>query len=119
MTNTLDGFDFDMPPTVSQIVALAQFHRTLLDEAVFHQEIHLGDFCLAQRKRVYDFTRQLDENQRADFYETYNGELRRIADDDPAHPADAENGVGAFAIMIALGVIALVLYFAVIRSIVG
>ena len=84
MTNTLDGFDFDMPPTVSQIVALAQYHRTLLDEAVFHQEIHLGDFCLAQRKRVYDFTRQLDENQRADFYETYNGELRRIADDDPA-----------------------------------
>ncbi len=45
MTNTLDGFDFDMPPTVSQIVALAQYHRTLLDEAVFHQEIHLGDFC--------------------------------------------------------------------------
>ena len=44
MTNTLDGFDFDMPPTVSQIVALAQYHRTLLDEAVFHQEIHLGDF---------------------------------------------------------------------------
>ena len=66
MTNTLDGFDFDMPPTVSQIVALAQYHRTLLDEAVFHQEIHLGDFCLAQRKRVYDFTRQLDENQRVD-----------------------------------------------------
>jgi hypothetical protein len=89
------------------------------DDYVFHQEIHLGDFCLAQRKRVYDFTRQLDENQRVDFYETYNGELRRIADDDPAHPADAENGVGAFAIMIALGVIALVLYFAVIRSIVG
>lgn len=43
MTNTLDGFDFDMPPTVSQIVALAQYHRTLLDEAVFHQEIHQAD----------------------------------------------------------------------------
>ena len=119
MTNTLDGFEFDMPPTVQQIVALAQYHRTQLDEAVFHQEIHLGDFCLAQRKRVYDFTRQLDENQRAEFYDTYNGELVRIADDDPAHPAGAENGVGAFTIVLALGVIALVLYFAVIRSIIS
>ena len=36
MTNTLDGFDFDMPPTVSQIVALAQYHRTLLDLSLIH-----------------------------------------------------------------------------------
>ena len=62
------GFDFDMPQLFSQIVGLRNT-ETLLD-VVFHQEIHLGGFCLAQRKRVYDFT-SLDENQRVDFYETY------------------------------------------------
>lgn len=116
MTHTLDGFEFDMPPSVSQIVALAQYHRVQLEEAIFRHEVHLGDFCLAQRKRVYDFTRQLDEAQRYEFYQTYNGELVRIADEDPAHPSDAENGVGVFAIFIALAIIAMVIYFAFVRG---
>ncbi len=50
MTNTIDGFVFDTPPREEQIIELAHYHRKLLDEAIFHQEIHLGDYCLAQRK---------------------------------------------------------------------
>lgn len=60
MTNTIDGFVFDNPPKEEQIIELAHYHRKLLDEAIFHQEIHLGDYCLAQRKRVFDYARQLD-----------------------------------------------------------
>lgn len=119
MSRILDGFIFEMPPTASEIVALAQHHRQKLDEAVFHQDIHLGDYCLAQRKRIFDFTRQFDEGERARFYYVYDGELRRIADDDELHPADAENGVSVFAILLVLAIIALILYFAVIRAIVS
>lgn len=54
MTRTFDGLNFDFPPTAAQIVELAHQHRRNLDEAVFHQDIHLGNFCLLQRKRVYD-----------------------------------------------------------------
>ena len=119
MTKTFDGLTFDLPPTSSQIVELAHQHRKNLDEAIFHEEIHLGYYCLAQRKRVYDFTRQLDPQQREEFYKVYNGELRRIADDDELHSVDSEQGLSAFAIMLVLGIIALVLYFAVIRNLVG
>lgn len=116
MTRTLDGLSFDMPPTADQIVALAHLHRQNLDEAIFHQEIHLGDFGLAQRKRVYDFTRELNEAQREKFYEMYNGELLRTADEDDLHPADAEGGVSVFAVFLVLAIIAMILYFAVIQS---
>ena len=119
MTRTLDGLNFDFPPRAAQVVELAHQHRRNLDEAILHQDIHLGRFCLLQRKRVYDFTRDLDKQQRRDFYEVYNGELQRIAHDDELHPADAERGVGAFAIFLSLVVIALVLYFAVIRNTIG
>ncbi len=119
MIKTLDGFTFDLPPTTDQIIELAHQHRKNLDEAIFHQEIHLGNYCLAQRKRVYDFTRQLDYQQREDFYNVYNGELLRIADDDELHPVHAERGVGAFAILLVLGIIALVLYFSVIRNVIS
>ncbi|WP_173910653.1 hypothetical protein [Acinetobacter sp. Marseille-Q1618] len=117
MTKTIDGFNFDVPPAESQIVALAQYHRKQLDDAIFHQEIHLGDFCLAQRKRIYDYTRNLEPLQKAGFYRVYDGELRRLADDDDLHPADAEAGVSIFAVFLALAIIALILYFAVIRSV--
>ena len=117
MTKTLDGLTFDMPPSADQIIALAHLHRQRLDEAIFHQEIHLGDFGLAQRKRVYDFTRELDVQQREDFYGMYNGELLRIADEDDLHPADAESGVGMFAIFLTLVIIAFILYFAFVRTI--
>ena len=42
MTKTFDGLTFDLPPTSSQIVELAHQHRKNLDEAIFHEEIHLG-----------------------------------------------------------------------------
>ena len=103
---------------MSQIVELAHQHRRNLDDAIFHQEIHLGDFGLAQRKRVYDFTRDLDKNQRLEFYNAYNGELLKIADDDDLHPAHAEGGMSIFAVIIVLAIIALILYFAVIRTII-
>lgn len=115
MSNTIDGFNFDLPPVESQVVALAQHHRKLLDEAIFHQEIHLGDYCLAQRKRVYDFTRNLEAEQKAKFYDYYDGELKRIADDDELHPAHAEAGMSFFAILLALGIIAAILYFSFVQ----
>ena len=116
MINTIDGFNFDVPPAESQIVALAQYHRKQLDEAIFHQEIHLGEFCLAQRKRIYDYTRNLEPLQKMGFYRIYDGELRRLADDDDLHPAHAEGGVSVFAVFLVLAIIALILYFAVIRN---
>lgn len=119
MSNTIDGFTFDVPPVESQVVALAQFHRKQLDEAVFHQEIRLGDYCLAQRKRVYDFAKTLDPVQRAQFYRYYDGELRRIADDDQLHPPHAEGGVSVFVIILALAVIAFILYFTVVRGMIS
>lgn len=117
MTKTLDGLNFDMPPSADQIIALAHLHRQRLDEAIFHQEIHLGDFGLAQRKRVYDFTRELDVQQREDFYGMYNGELLRIADEDDLHPVHAEGGMSIFTICLVLAIIGLIFYFAVIQRI--
>lgn len=119
MSHTIDGFNFDTPPEKSQVIALAQFHRKQLEEAVFHQEIHLGDYCLDQRKRVYDYTRTLDPQQKAEFYRYYDGELKRMADDDELHPPHAEAGVSYFAIGISFIIIALVLYFAFVRSLIA
>ncbi|RKG35991.1 hypothetical protein [Acinetobacter rongchengensis] len=118
MTNVIDGFTFDVPPAESQIVELAQYHRKQLDEAIYHQEIHLGDYCLAQRKRVYDYTKDLNPTQKAGFYRIYDGELRRLADDDDLHPAHAESGVGVFAVSIVLIIIAVILYFAFLRAVI-
>lgn len=118
MTNTIDGFTFGVPAAESQIVELAQYHRKQLDEAIYHQEIHLGDYCLAQRKRVYDYTKKLDATQKKVFYHVYDGELRRLADDDDLHPAHAESGVGIFAVCISLAIIAGILYFAFLRAII-
>lgn len=116
MSHTIDGFNFDIPPAQNQVIALAQHHRKLLNEAIFHQEIHLGDYCLAQRKRVYDFTSQLNPTDKQEFYRYYDSELRRIADGDDTHPPHAEGGVSIFTIFLALLVIALILYFAFLRS---
>ena len=114
---TIDGLNFDVPPSDSQVVALAQYHRRLLDDAIFRPEIHLGDYCLAQRKRVKDLVHGLPAEQRRHFYRVYDGELCRIADDEDLHPADAESGVGLFAIFIVLIIIAAILFFAVIPPI--
>lgn len=117
MSNTIDGFNFDTPPVQSQIVALAQHHRKQLEEAIFHQEIHLGDFCLSQRKRIHDFTKTLAPSEKAEFYRYYDGELKRIAVEDREHPEDAETGVSLFTIFIALAFILMILYFGVVRSV--
>lgn len=119
MSHTIDGFNLDVPPVQSQVAELAQFHRKQLDDAIFHQEIHLGQYCLSQRKRIYDFTRDLTSEEKRSFYQYYDGELKRIADDDELHPADAEAGVSVFAIFLTLGIIALILYFSVIRTMVN
>ena len=116
MSNIIDGISLDTPPTDDQIIALADQHRKLLDEAIFHQDIHLGDYCLAQRKQVRDFISKFTPEQKHHFYQVYDGELRHIADDDVLHPADAEGGVGMFAIFITLVIIAFILYFAFVRS---
>ena len=118
MSYAIDGFNFDLPPVKSQVVALAQYHRKLLDEAIFHNEIHLGDYCLAQRKRVYDFTSKLAPEQKAQFYDYYDGELKRIADDDDLHPPHAEAGVSMFAIVLTLVIIAGILYFSFVKNMV-
>ncbi|WP_163048636.1 hypothetical protein [Acinetobacter pittii] len=119
MTNTIDGFVFDTPPREEQIIELAHYHSKLLDEAIFHQEIHLGDYCLAQRKRVFDFARHLEPAQKNWFYQVYDGELRKIADEDELHPADAEEGLSIFAMFLVLVIIAAILYFSVIRSLIS
>jgi len=66
MSRTLDGIDFDIPPTAGQVMALAQLHRKKLDAAIFHKEIHLaeqvcylpdsGNYCgYAGKYRFYRF----------------------------------------------------------------
>ena len=42
MTNTIDGFIFDVPAAESQIVELAQYHRKQLDEAIIIKKSILG-----------------------------------------------------------------------------
>lgn len=110
MTRTLDGVNFDMPPTAGQILELAHLHRKKLDDAIFSKYTHLGNYGLAQRKEVYEFTRALDVNQREQFYKLYNGELVRIADEDRLHPPEAEAGLSKFAVALVLVIVALVLY---------
>ena len=119
MTRTLDGFALDIPPVNSQIIALAQMHRKQLDEAIYHQEIHLGDFNLAQRKRVSDYTQELDPKQRAEFYKVYNSELKRLSVDESPHLDHSETTVNVYVIWAVLLVIAIVLYFVFARNLIG
>ena len=44
MTRTLDGVNFDMPPTAGQILELAHLHRKKLDDAIFSKYTHLGNY---------------------------------------------------------------------------
>ena len=119
MGRVLDGLNFNMPPTREEIVALAHQHREKLEDAVFHHDIRMGDFCLAQRKRVYDFTRELTPEQCKEFYDTYNKELMRIADEDQLHPVHVEGGVSIFSVVIVLAIIALILYYVFVRGTMG
>lgn len=111
MVTTIDGFSLDLPPVKAQVIGLAQLHRKQLDEAIYHNELRLGDFCLAQRKRVYDYTRELNTEQRAEFYQTYNSELQRLAVDESPHYHTDENPTYAKIMWGVLLLIAVVLYF--------
>lgn len=90
MTKAIDGFGLDIPPTSSQIITLAQLHRKQLDEAIHHNEIRLGDFCLAQKSRIASFTKELDVQDRSEFYRIYNEELVRLSHDENAYPHEHE-----------------------------
>ncbi|EPF72004.1 hypothetical protein [Acinetobacter rudis] len=114
MTNSIDGFSFDQPLRETQIIALAQYHRKQLHDAVFHQEVHLGNFCIAQRNRVYDYTQHLDPMQKKDFYRIYDGELKRL-DTDDLHPVAEESALSIFTVVLVLVLIAAMLYFAVLH----
>lgn len=116
MIRTLDGIQFDTPPTAGQIVALAQDHRKKIHNAIYEKEIHLGNFTLAQRIDVYQFTRELNVEQRAQFYKIYNDELARSAEEEPLHLEQVEASVSIFAIAIVFAVIILVLWFAVVKT---
>ena len=82
-----------------------------MDEAIYHNELRLGDFCLAQKKRVYDYTRELNAEQRAEFYQAYNGELERFSVDESPHHHEEENQTHVKIMYGVLAVIAIVLYF--------
>ncbi|MDY6482534.1 hypothetical protein SKM54_08770 [Acinetobacter faecalis] len=111
MSKTIDGFSLDLPPNKAQIIGLAQLHRKQLDEAIYHNELRIGDFCLAQKKRVYDYTRELNAEQRAEFYQAYNGELERLSVDESPHHHEEENQTHVKIMYGVLAVIAIVLYF--------
>jgi hypothetical protein len=117
MSKNVDGILIDTPPVNSQIIDLAQLHRKQLNDAIYHNEIRLGDFCLSQRKRVYDFAHELEPSQKADFYNIYNSELERLAVHDGPHNQHEETNQShifmAFAVLVAIVV---VLYFAVLRT---
>lgn len=119
MIKTLDGIQFDTPPTAGQIITLAQDHRKKIHNAIYEKDIHLGNFTLAQRIEVYQFTRELNVEQRAQFYKIYNDELARSAEEDPLHPEQAEAGVSIFAIAIVFAIIIMILWFAVVRTLIN
>ena len=115
MAYVLDGIDLALPLQDQQIIALAQKHRKQLYEALFHQEIHLGHYAFKLRSHVAEFIQQLPKDDQRKFYQVYDAELKRGAEEDHLHPAYAEEGVSIFAAMVSLVVIFGILYFAVIR----
>ena len=117
MKNTLDGFEFDVPPTESQIDALAQFHHKQLYDAVFHQEIHLGNLGIAQRKRIHDFTRKMLPMQRLAFEHHYDDKMREL-NDKTLHADKHDNLSSMFAVSVAMVALAIVLYVFVIQRVI-
>lgn len=118
MTYVLDGIHLDTPLQDQQIISLAQKHRKQLYEALFHQEIHLGHYAYKLRSHVAEFIQHLPKDEQLKFYQVYDAELKRGAEEDVLHPAYAEEGVSMFAAIVALVVIFTILYFAVIRVVI-
>lgn len=107
MTKLIDGFGLDIPPTSSQIVTLAQLHRKQLDEVIYNDDLRLGDFCLAQKSRIASFTKELDVQDRSEFYRIYNDELVRLSHDENAYPHEHEE-INPNKIKISIAIISMV-----------
>lgn len=119
MTKTVDGFALDVPPVASQIIALAQYHHKKIDEAIFHQEVHLGEYGLKQKFEINEFTNALSDDDRRNFYNIYTKELNRLAKTDDHHAHDIPETGNLFVIFIVLAIIAIVLYFAFAHRLMG
>ena len=108
MKNTLNGFNFDVPPTELQMNALAQYHHQQLHDAVF-QEVHLGNLGIEQRKILHDYTRNLQPTQRQALEHVYDDQMRGL--NDPALHADSyDNPMSMFAVTATIAALAIVLY---------
>lgn len=117
ITNNIDGFTFDLPLNLSQIKQLAKFHRNQLRHAIYHQDENIGEVGIIQRAKIAAFTKVLDPAASEEFYNAYNDELLRLADEDPIHPPHSEKGVSIFVLIISLVIAAVVLYFTFVSSI--
>ncbi|OTG88387.1 hypothetical protein B9T31_02430 [Acinetobacter sp. ANC 4558] len=119
MTKTIDGFVLDIPPIKSQIIALAQYHHKKIDEAIFHQEVHLGQYGLEQKFKIDEFTKTLSDVDRENFYQIYSTELNRLAQDDDHHAHDDPETGNLGVIFIILVIIAVSIYFIFARPLLG
>lgn len=119
MTKTIDGFALDNPLIASQVIALAQYHHKKIDEAIFHQEVHLGEYGLKQKFKLDEFTNDLSELDRREFYKVYSSELTRLAKHDDHHAHDIPETGNISVIVGVLIVLAVVLYFVFARPLMG
>lgn len=110
-TNILDGFSFNLPLDTQQVRDLAKYHRNQLNQAIYHEDEHIGEIGIIQRAKIATFVQNLEPMVKQQFYTTYNDELKKLAVDDPIHPPHAEKGVSIFVLLVALVIIAGVLYF--------
>ena len=109
MKNTLNGFNFEVPPTELQINALAQYHHQQRLDAVFHQGVHLGNLGIEQRKILHDYTRNLQPTQRLALEHVYDDQMRGL--NDPTLHADSyDNPMSMFAVTVCIIALAVVLY---------
>jgi hypothetical protein len=118
MTKNIDGFVLDIPLVETQVIALAQYHHKKIDDAIFHQEIHLGEFGLQQKFKVDEFVKTLSEADRHDFYEIYSAELERLARTDD-HLRDEHESGNLGVILIVLVIIAVAIYYFFARPLMG
>ena len=119
MAKNIDGFVVDIPLVETQVIALAQYHHKKIDDAIFHQEIHLGEFGLQQKFKVDAFLKTLSEADRNNFYEIYSAELERLArTDNHLHEEHHESG-NLGVIFVVLVIVAIAIYYFFARPLMG
>lgn len=118
MNYMIDGIVLDEHASPKSIKALARMHHKLLSDAVFHNEVHLGEYSLSLRDHLRAYTRNLPFQEQAEFYQYYEGELKRMADK-VKHHADDATGLSMFVVFLTLLLIATVLYFGVVARVVS